>query len=257
MKQNGYNDYFMAGATLIAAAALVLTIAYFTNRGDLTSATLVLSGIVSFVGGVFLLALSKGEPFEPGYVGALPAAGTINLSRVASDLGLMGDGVYLPPETKKSSVIQFIPAGSYHGATIREDFSFATSDGSEGLVFLPMGLPLFEQLKQDAGLRIPTEETNIFSCIREVCSDVLEVAEEAAVEGSGDAVVVTMRKFRLLSCCAAVRAESPKCCTMVGCPVCSLVACILTEGFGKPCSLSKAQVDEGRGDLTLVYSFPE
>ncbi|QYZ77929.1 hypothetical protein E2N92_00055 [Methanofollis formosanus] len=257
MKKNGYNDYFMAGAALIAAAALVLTIAYLTNRGDLTSATLAMSGIASFVGGVFLLTLSKGEPFDPGYVGALPAAGTINLSRVASDLGLMGDGVYLPHQTKDSPILQFIPAGSYHGATIREDFSFAMADGSEGLVFLPMGLPLLEQLKHDAGLRIPAEEANIFSCIQEVCSDVLEVAEIAAVERSGDAVVVTMGKFRLLSCCAAVRAESPKCCTMVGCPVCSLVACILTEGFGKPCSLSKAQVDEGHGDLTLVYSFPE
>ncbi|MDD3621025.1 MAG: hypothetical protein PHQ81_01300 [Methanofollis sp.] len=255
MKEDGYNDYFMAGAVLIAAAALVLTIAYFTNRGDLTSATLVLSGIASFVGGVFLLTLSKGEPFDPSYVGALPAAGTINLSRVASDLGLMGDGVYLPHESTRPP-LQFIPAGAYHGATIKKDFSFATDDGSEGLVFLPMGLPLLEQLKQDASLMIPTEERDLLLCIQEVCSDVLEVAEKTVAERSGDAIVVTLEKFRLLSCCTAVRAESPKCCTMVGCPVCSLVACILAEGFQKACTLSNVQVDEGRGHLTLVYSFP-
>lgn len=256
MKEDGYNDYFTAGTVLIAAAALVLMIAYLTNRGDLTSATLVLSGIASFIGGVFLLTLSKGEPFDPNYVGALPAAGTINLSRVASDLGLMGDGVYLPHESAHPPVLQFIPTGSYHGAKVRENFSFATDDGSEGLVFLPMGLPLLEQLKQDAKLMVPSEGPALLSCIEEVCSDVLEVAEETVAEESGDAVVVTMRKFRLISCCTAVRAESPKCCTMVGCPVCSLIACILAEGFRRPCMLSKVQVDEGRGDLTLIYSFP-
>ncbi|MBP2145047.1 hypothetical protein J2129_000501 [Methanofollis sp. W23] len=255
MKEDGYNDYFLAGAVLIAAAALVLVIASLSDRGDLTSATLVLSGITSFIGGVFLLTLSKGEPFDPRYVGALPAAGTINLSRVASDLGLMGDGVYLPRETTRPP-LQFIPAGSYHGVPVRDDFSFATDDGSEGLVFVPMGLPLLEQLKREARLMVPTDEQDLLTCVQEVCSDVLEVAEHTVAERSGEAVVVTLEKFRLLSCCTAVRAESPKCCTMVGCPFCSLVACILAEGFQRPCMLSKVQVDERRGDLTVVYSFP-
>jgi len=256
MKKQEYNDYFRTGAVLIALSALILVATVVTGRGDMTGAVLIVSGIACFVGGLFVLTLSKGEPVDPAYVGIFPVAGTINLSRVASDLGLMGDGIYIPQNGSSPSVLQLVPAGAFQGAELNGDFSFATEKGSTGLVMIPQGLPLLEQLRRDAGLVVPSSEPKILTSIGEVCTDILEISERTDAVRSGDNIVVTLDRYRLFSGCSAVRAESPKCCTMIGCPVCSLVACMIAEGLRRPCTLSRVEADEKNKNLTLIYAFP-
>lgn len=257
MRKQEYNDYFLSGAVLIGLSALVIVVALVMGRGDMTGAVLVVSGIACFVGGLFVLTLSKGEPVDPAYVGILPAAGTINLSRVASDLGLMGDGIYIPQKGGSPSVLQLVPAGSFEGADLKGDFSFATEKGSTGLVMIPQGLPLLEQIKRDAGLVVPSSEPKVLASLKEVCSDILEIAESTTAVRSGESIVVRLDRYRLFSGCNAVRAESPKCCTMIGCPVCSLIACMLAEGLGRPCTLSRTEADEKNKQLTLIYTFAD
>jgi hypothetical protein len=257
MREQEYNDYFRTGAVLIGFSALILVVAFVADRSDITGAVLIVSGIACFVGGLFVLTLSKGEPVDPAYVGILPAAGTINMSRVASDLGLMGDGIYIPQNGNSPSVLQLVPAGGFEGAELKGDFSFATEKGSTGLVMIPQGLPLLEQVRRDAGLVVPSSEPKILTSIREVCSDILDIAESTVAVRSGDSIVVTLERYRLFSGCSAVRAESPKCCTMIGCPVCSLIACMLAEGLGRPCTLSRAEADEKSKRITLIYTFAD
>ena len=45
--------------------------------------------------------------------------------------------------------------------------------------------------------------------------------------------------------CAAVRKENPGICTQTGCPVCSLVACMIAEGTGRPVRITRANVKNG------------
>ncbi|TAJ43929.1 hypothetical protein [Methanofollis fontis] len=255
MMNERYNNYFGAGAVLIVTAALILFVVVLTDRGDLTSATLVLSGIGCFVGGIFVLTLSKGEPVDQAVISALPVAGTINLSRVASDLGLMGDGVYIPQNNGSPAVMQFIPAGTYEHAVLQNDFSFAIGKNSTGLVFVPQGLPLFDHLCRETGLILASDESELLVSVGEVCSDVLEVADSANAVRSGDSIVVTLNNFRLYSGCKMVRAESPKCCTMVGCPVCSCIGCMLAAATSTPCSLVDVSVDDRKQSIALVYSY--
>jgi len=69
---------------------------------------------------------------------------------------------------------------------------------------------------------------------------------------SAHRIVVTLSDYRLLPGCRAVRAASPKCCTMVGCPICSLLAAIVALGTGQPTRIEHAAVDEKRKTLRVI-----
>ncbi len=108
--------YDTAALVLLAAAALLIGTAYLTNRGDITTAAVVIAGMVCLLTGIFLFILSGGEPIDPRMVGLLPVQGCINLCRVASDLGIHGSACFLPPRlTGSDRVMQFIPVSTYDG----------------------------------------------------------------------------------------------------------------------------------------------
>ena len=73
-------------------------------------------------------------------------------------------------------------------------------------------------------------------------------------EPDGANIVVTLSGYRLISGCRAVRAASPKCCTMIGCPVCSLLAAIAALGTGMPTKLEHISVDEKRGVVRVILT---
>ncbi len=96
---------------------------------------------------------------------------------------------------------------------------------------------------------MPEEDDALLACIVEVCDDLLEVAGTTEARRDGENIVVTLSDYRLLPGCRAVRAASPKCCTMVGCPVCSMFAAL---GKNVPATIEHVAVDEKRGVLRVI-----
>ncbi|HPM55187.1 MAG TPA: hypothetical protein PK739_09740, partial [Methanoculleus sp.] len=88
----------------------------------------------------------------------------------------------------------------------------------------------------------------------EVCDDLIEVAEKTEAKRDGENIVVTLHGYRLIPGCRAVRAASPKCCTMVACPVCSLIAAIVALGKKTPVRIEHTAVDERRGVLRVILT---
>ena len=66
-------------------------------------------------------------------------------------------------------------------------------------------------------------------------------------------IVVTLNKFSPVSLCQAMQDISPKCCTMVGCPICSLVASIIAESEDMDVLSDSAELSGTT--LTLVFSL--
>jgi hypothetical protein len=52
MKVTLPGKYFLAALLLLSTAAVLITIAYLTNRGDMTTAAVVLSGMICAVTGI-------------------------------------------------------------------------------------------------------------------------------------------------------------------------------------------------------------
>lgn len=245
-----WNNPYLGGFLLIIAAAALLIVATIAGRGDITTATLVLAGTGCFIAGVFLLALYKGEPLDPGLSALLAAQGTVNIATLCADLGVQGDGRFVPRED--GSVVQVIPVGESLPAVTGDDYSFVTEEGSCAVRIIPTCAPLLARLRQKHALEVPGEMAGLLACITEVCDDLLEVADETRAVRDGDNIVVTLAGYRLMPGCRAVRAASPKCCTMVGCPVCSLIASIAALGTGEPTRIEHVSVDEKRGTIRLI-----
>jgi len=252
-----YNDYLLAATILIVAAAVLLTVTLFTGRGDLTTAMLILSGITCFITAIFILTLYKGEPFDAQFTNLLPVAAILDVCRVCSDLGAQGNGFVIPsrPELTGHQVMHFVPVATFRPPEIRDDFSFVLDVSSPGVLLVPGGYPLFALLQEKFSLQISPDEAEMLQAVKVVCKEVLEVAEQVEAVRTGNTIAVTLHRYLLFPGCAAIRKESPKCCTVFPCPVCSLVLCMLAAGLGKPCTIDTITPDEKERTVQLIISI--
>jgi hypothetical protein len=246
------NDYALSGIALLAGALALLLVAGFTNRGDLTSATLFLCGVACFLSGVFMISFSREEPVDADAAALFPAAGTLNVCRIGADLGLRGDAWFLPPEEENGAVREFIPADGEGIPASVTDFSFQTGGDIPGLLVVPAAWPLVASLESTAGLRLPQSEPELLAALPGICIDVLQLAGEVEGRRAGDALVVSVRGYRLYPGCRVVSGASPKCCTMHPCGICSLVACLLALGLHTPWRLDVVRLEEGSRGITIM-----
>ncbi len=244
------NNPYRGAFLLILAAAGLLVLAAVTGRGDITSATLVLAGTGCFIAGVFLLALNKGEPLDPEIAALLPAQGTIGIATLCADLGVQGDAWFVP---EGETVTEIVPVAGTLPEKTGDDYSYIT-EGACAVRLVPACAPLLARLREKHALEVPEEDDALLACIVEVCDDLLEVAGKTEAAKDGANIVVTLTDYRLIPGCRAVRAASPKCCTMVGCPVCSLLATLAALGTGEPTKIEHISVDEKRKILRVILT---
>lgn len=244
-------DYERTGGALILGAVLLLLTALLTNRGDITSATLILSGTACFVSGLFILTFTKSDPVDRHLAALLPAQGQIEICTICADLGVHGSGYVLPP-TKSRPLTHFIPVGDYRPPQLEKNSVIVIEgEGSCGVALTPSGTPLLDMLARDHSLVIPPDEPGLLAAIREVLLSVLELGDRITVTRSGESIIVTIASYRLVEGCKVVQARSPTCCTTYPCPVCSLIACLLAQGTGKTVTLERVTI-EGP-DLQLLF----
>ncbi len=248
------NPYYRASLVLVSAAILLVLIAVLTDRRDLTSAALVIAGLACLITGIFLATLSGAEPLDTRYVSLLPVQGCINLCRVCADLGIAGNAVFFPVSGNgQDRVMQFIPTSAYHGSPIRGD-SFVTDPGSAGLIVVPAAGPLLAEIAGRYQLAVPPDASALPDLICEVGVDLLEIADRVTTGTGAATTTVTLEGYRLIGGCMAVQKESPRCCLVSPCPVCSLVACLLVEGTGSVIQLERCSPDEKLPSVTMVFS---
>jgi hypothetical protein len=250
-----YNDYQMAGLILLGFAAVITTIGMLTNRGDITSATLILAGISSFVAGVLALTLFRGDPLDADLVSMLPVQGTLNLYRFSADLGAAGRATFIrPTRGDLPKVMQYIPAEEPSALAIDSDYTFLTGEKGSGLLITPNGYPFLEYLRQQQGLVVPRDESDLFEAIREVYETGLDVAEKAVCRRDGDAITLTLSGFRLAPACAVVRQAAPQACMTIACPICSLCGCLVAEGLGGAWVIDRVRADPENGSVQTTFS---
>ena len=243
---------YLGALLLIVAAAGLLALAAITGRGDITTATLVLAGTGCFIAGIFLLTLHKGEPIDPELTALLPVQGTLGIATLCADLGVQGDAWFVPVD---GTVIEIVPvADGLPERNADDDYSYITGEGGCAVRLVPACAPLLARLREKHALEVPEEDEALLACITEVCDDLLEIAEKTEAKRDGGNIVVTISGYRLISGCRAIRAASPKCCTMIGCPICSLIAAIAALGTGTPIRLEHIGVDEKRGTIRVILT---
>jgi hypothetical protein len=243
-----YADYGRAGLMLFVIAAVCTGASLALPGGTLPAAALLIGGAGCLIGGVFATALAKKKALDDAAAGLLFAQPTICISQCAADLGVRGDACFVPGA---EGVLQCVLASA--GVP---PVTIVPGDGERGIWLVPSSAPLMDALVREYGLVLPGEEEEIFGAIREVVTDVLDIADQATAERSGDVVRVTLAGFRLIEGCRHVRRASSKCCTMNPCPVCSLIACMLAAGLARPVAIDGISVENGTRTIRLFLSYP-
>jgi hypothetical protein len=251
------NPYYRAALVLIAAAILLVLLAVLTDRRDLTSAALVIAGLACLITGIFLATMSGAEPLDTRLLSLLPVQGSISLCRICASLGITGNAVFLPPSKERNEhILQFVPVSAFAGdsESLKGD-SFVLPPGPAGLLVEPSCRPILGELRQQYHLVVPEDLSVLPDLVREVSTDLLEVAEKVSVEIDTATVKIRMDNYRLIAGCTEIQKESPRCCLVSPCPVCSLLGCLLVEGTGRGVQIEQCIPDEKDASVTLVFSF--
>jgi hypothetical protein len=257
MTSNRRDAYTNSALALFAACALMAGIVAATNRGDLTSATLILGSVATFVAGIFILTFTREEGLNRQFVSLLSVQGTLDIARLCADLGIKGNAHIVPVhgEGKEPSLLQVIPVTEYREPGPSDGLVYLTGAGGKGVAITPLGYPLLRRLETSFALRLPDNEEGILSSVREVYEEVLEVADRVTLSQSGDSILIEIFGYRLLPGCHEIWKESPKACTLCPCPICSLAACMLAKGTGRACTLEQVAAGPEAGTLRLVLTL--
>ena len=255
MKFPRLNPYYTASFLLVVAAAVQLAVAILTDYRDLTSAALVVSSVICFITGIFLAILSTTEPLDIRYVSRLPVQGCITVCRICADLGIQGNGHFIPAALGGAGrTMLFVPVASFEEVP-SPGGSFVYGAGSAGLLVEPSGAALYAELRNRQNLIVPREMSGTLALVKETGEDVLEISGRITAEMNGDTIHVTLNDYLLIDGCLALYAESPRCCTTYPCPVCSLFATLIAEGAGKTVTLERCTPDMKDRSVSLVFTM--
>ena len=223
--------YFATGLLLVAAAAVLVAVAVLTNRGDITSAAVVIAGMVCAVAGIFILTFAGGEPIDPRLVSSLFVQDQITVCRIAADLGINGNACFLPHRlTGEPRVMLFNPVSEYAGGAVRPEDTFPLS-GPAGLVTVAPSDPLVRDLFRGDPLPWTEGEEEVTRLLKESVCGALELSADLSSRWQEKTATITLHGFRFIDACRTSMRESPRCCCMHPCAACSLCGALIAESM--------------------------
>lgn len=255
MKIPSLNPNYRAALALVIMAGLLISIALLTNRGDFTSAALIIAGLICLLVGIFFVTLTTNDPIELHYISLLSVQGSLNFIRLCADMGIQGNACFIAKgRGERAKTMQYLPVALYRGEPLPME-SFVTETNTAGLLIEPSCAPILARLEKKEHLAIPQDIPSLHALVRELGVDVLDIADEIRSTNEGDIVTVFMSNYRLIDCCRAMAGESPRCCILNPCPICSLFATVFAEGTGKVIQIERCSPDPKSTAVTAVFSI--
>ncbi len=246
------NEFRTTGIFLLVFGFVVAFIAYPSYNYSTISNVLMMVG----VGAIFLGAITaflNAETFISYKVSErLNLSTIVVLDDLLRDLRLKNRAVYIPASKAAAGIKMFVPLKHKYKlpatTQLEGDATFLIGlqdTAQEGVLMQPLGYNLFRYTKEDlkvawgAGERKsekqhdepnPSNQPDSLSeKLKDVLTKGLEIADTVAVSERDGTLQVSMQNTRYFSACYSIMEQAPQVCKQLGCPLCSLVACIYTE----------------------------
>jgi hypothetical protein len=255
MEAKGHKNYRIGSYLLIGFASLLLLAALLPKGWDYVQGLLLILSTTCFIGGAFLFALGGDEVIEARLAGQLSVQGIATLRHIVRDQGGSGAAIFLPSDSDDGKVVQFIPTSSQGRPSVGCQDRVTYCNGASRTLVPPLAAPILEDLKRDNALVIPSEYALLMGAIREVCEDLLSVADNVDIQSEGEVVSLKLHNYLLFSGCASLREASPDLCVLCPCSICSLIACMIAEGLKCEVSLNQITLDESDHSLHIEVSY--
>jgi hypothetical protein len=247
------------GKTSIALAivGIVLFIIWWiTNNGSTTSLLLLLLGVSIVLLSIFLYFSSPYRYQSSEISDAMAISNALNLYQMLSFIAPGSSAIYLPAtQSCDTKAMIMLPEGidyqriaSAFGSTYI--FKYNSDPASMAISLIPPGYGLYEQAVK---LGASFSSDNLGNDISDVIKNGLEIASSAYVRQADDQLFVRLENINNAAMCRSVRANAPNICTTIGCPICSLVSCMVANGTGMNAKVTKVETI-GRS-INLTYKL--
>lgn len=248
------NEFRVAGILFLIIGAITVPLAYISFGYSTFANALLMVGVGSLFLGAIIVSLNSERFMNQKVAQNLNLSSVVAIDDLLRDLRLGNKGVYVPSSRAGGNTKVFIPLKRQgfklpSDAVLKDVQAFVVglaNTEQEGLLLKPLGYHLFtytetelkvkwKEIQQEEALLQPDAEsrgaqnTALGKALRDVLVNGLEIAEDAAITLDGDTLRVHLRDTSYIALCRSVMREAPQVCSQIGCPLCSLIACVYTE----------------------------
>ena len=250
------NEFRATGVFLLILGAVLTLIAYLSYNTSTTSNVLMMVGLAFLFLGAITIFLNTEKFVSQKVAERFHLSTTIVLDDLLRDLRLRNKGIYIPASRTGSGTKVFVPLRRAYKlppqACLKDDRTFLiglSDTAEEGVLMQPLGYALFTYIEEDMdvqwkslgadgaehhGRSEPTSESEQLSKkLQAVLVKGLQLADSVAVSDRDGELRVSLQNSSYFSACRTVMERAPQVCKQLGCPLCSLIACIYTEYVDK------------------------
>lgn len=247
------NRYRVTAFTFAILGIMLLALWFATKDDTSTSMLLFLAGIGIISLSIMLIYFSPSRYVTDAVSDSMAISGVLSLDRMLSSLLVDPGGIYMPPG-KEGLLKVFIPISRLEQKDIDLlDLSvnvFEVKGPVKGISLTPPGYGLYQHA---SGMGAVFTPDGLESEMKDVMENGLELASSMNIKRSDDQITIILSGLTNEGLCHSIRKTDPVVCTRVGCPVCSLMACMIVSGTGKKARIEK--IDAKERTLTVVFKL--
>lgn len=248
----GYNQ---TAIVLAAFGAIVLAAGFYPNNGSKASLLLILTGISIIAAAIILFFFSPYRYIRSDVCDSMFVSNALNLGKMLSYFNATSSAIYSPVSAGSVKAIIPISGDIDYGlakAILAKDGVTTSIDGSEtkGILLTPPGNGLFSNA---LGIGAHFSPESLEYSIKDVVENGMELASSVTVWREDNRLHVTMKNLANSGMCRSIRKEDKMVCSIIGCPICSFISCMVASGIGRNTRVEKLSADGNR--IELIYEL--
>ena len=247
-------EFRITGVILLAIGVAITLLAYYSYNVSPIANVLLMVGIGALFVGAVTVFLNTERFISQKVAEDLNLSSVIVVDDLLRDLRVKNRGVYLPSSTTGTNVKVFIPLRREYEVPAKvhltEDRAFLidlANPAQEGVLLKPLGYHLFAHTTRDLKVdwrdapietegaeepqqdREPQAGNTLTEKLQDVLVKGLELADKVDVSQNDGELSVRLHNTPYTGTCHSIGEEAPQVCEQIGCPLCSMIACIYTE----------------------------
>lgn len=239
------NEYRNTGFALIIFGAATLLISYFTYNNSTLASILLFAGLGTTYIGILSLFLTPERFVREEIMEKSNLSGIIVINNIIQELQMYSKGIYIQAGNEIKVIIPLKP--DYKPAKEIPERTFHIGDpDNTALVLVPLGYSLLQMAEKGGA-----DWSDLSRAFNEVLVEGLEMAHSIEIKQDGG-VTVKVNKPLYMNMCNQISKETPRICD-IGCPFCSLMACIVVRSTGKNVVIE--HTEQGKNDITTRFSL--
>jgi len=252
-------EFRITGALLLIIGTVISLFAYPSYTYSSMASVLVMVGIGAIFLGAVTMFLATEKFINQKVAEHFNLSSVVVLDDLLRDLRIRNKGIYLPSSRTEGMTKIFIPLKREYElpppTVLKGDRTFIIDlphASHEGVLLTPLGYHLFKYTDEELKVgwhEQQTEEGAQLVPLSEKLNDVLarglEIADKVTASIANGQLSVNLINTPYYSMCQTLMEDAPQVCEQIGCPLCSLVACIYTEYVDSAVTIEEAKPEKG------------